>query len=1259
MEPLSIVGLASSIVQLADASFKIMKVLDTIKGGKDRRKLCDEITVLWMVLRNLETQFTPSNVAPDESWMRPVDTLAEPNGVFAQLQIALEEVYKKVTTSDSSRGKLKQTLRWPLDQSYVDRVVGRIERLKSSILLVTNQASIAVAREMRSNITATQGTGGWFFTSKPFTAWIHGNDRWLWCHGIPGVGKTFLASSTVTELQRMHMSDHALVLVLFCSYDTVDSQSVENLVASLLKQVVQSRKSVPHKLQEKFKEHSAAGTKPKLAEVLEILNGNRSVPLFWTSYIISKEDPRSWLRRGRSRAYQAVSAPLEYYVTDAAKTLPRSITTARTVMTLIIAKTADKTYHLTHIHSPRGIDLNRIIGGNHDLQDSILSQIIDNAKDMFLLARFHMDALADCLTIVDIEHALGSLPQGINDTYEQALERISKLSVNRRRAVMRLLQRVSYSKRPLTIAELEHAIAISRDAQELRKDHIISAKVLTSLSAGIVIVDENERVRLTHKTAEEYFISRRTLLFPDGDVEITESCLAYLQLLMFESGPCDNTSKMAFDTRLEDYPFYGYARLFWADHARNCDAQIISPQALLFLRKKSLLEASVQALWYVDTESDDSWDVAGDIDALHLASYFGLNHVVTQLLDEGVDPNVRDSLATTPLIYACARRHAEVIETLLKAGALAHLIDHRDSTALLGTVKHHRLQLTRRILQENDVAINALYKAFNNYTALMLATWNSDPETVRMLLERHEVDVNTAIPGSGTNCLLLAACDDETACVNELLKHPKIDVNHQDNSMYTATHYAALYGYVDTLSLILDAGANTELQDDQGGRALQRAIDYGYLDTVKLLLEHGADYTFRDMLGRNILHAAAINGQVLTLRYLLETCKNLDVDIQGSQGETALHDAARHGYIATVNVLLKFGARSDIRNKARFTPVRLAQEEGWTDVLEVLRKAREQESKPDPTPEMGSIRKADTFGRAPETSLATAVEFESLKALQTRITRATLQELNAATRGFDMNALHCACEASRLEVVELLLDAGAVVDPIDSFSRTPLILACQKGDIDIVKALVKHGADVNHQFGTSPPWEIAWARRWTRTALFLLAQPQVKVDSDSRLIFPALGWAAALGELKASQKLVEAGAPLHLKNADGFTPSQIARNWEQDEVESYLIKEETKRRMASKEALANEEPVERTVTIENSRDVMQPPPAQPPAKEKDMVSQPPELLDNINDAPLKHKLEAPDSRPRSNCRISACRFMFVRELLTDPGALWNVAGGAG
>jgi hypothetical protein len=195
MDPLSALGLVSGVVQLADASFKIIGLLDTIKeGGKDRRRLCDEITLLWMTLRNLETQFAPLSSERDGAWMKPIDSLAEPEGVFDQLSAALDDVWRKLTSSDTKRGKIMQTLRWPLDQTYVDRTVARIEHLKTSIIMVQGQASISLAQEVREqgsevkkaiddtkfkeiidwlspcnftqkqeSIAAAPGTGSWFF----------------------------------------------------------------------------------------------------------------------------------------------------------------------------------------------------------------------------------------------------------------------------------------------------------------------------------------------------------------------------------------------------------------------------------------------------------------------------------------------------------------------------------------------------------------------------------------------------------------------------------------------------------------------------------------------------------------------------------------------------------------------------------------------------------------------------------------------------------------------------------------------------------------------------------------------------------------------------------------------------------------------------------------------------------------------------------------------------------------------------------------
>jgi len=775
-----------------------------------------------------------------------------------------------------------------------------------------------------------------------------------------------------------------------------------------------------------------------------------------------------------------------------------------------------------------------------------------------------MDSLADCLTIKEVLHALEHLPKEINNTYDQAMTRIEKLSANRQRAIKKLLLWVSFAERPLKIAELEHATAISRGMAEIGKDYILSAKVLTSMSAGMVIIDESEYVRLTHETAEGYFKEKRKVLFPTSETEVTESCIAYLQLEVFNQGPCTGPDEAKeFEERWKLHPFLSYAALHWGNHAKRSDPDIVTPQAMMFLRNESHLAASVQALWYTDTQSADSWDVQGDVTALHIAAFFGLNNIVSTLLFEGTDANVRDSLGTTPLIYAASKGHVDVTDTLLHAGASASDVCGRGSTALHRASKQGHTEVVRRLLREKDVAVNALWTSWSHRSALMVACVGGHTEVIELLLTRPDIDINKETPTPrGWTALFFVGDMDFKEIVEMLLKHPKIDVNHQDRAGYTTLIYAASEGFVGVVEALLDGGADPEIEDDQGGRAIQRAIDGDEYAVVKLLLQRNVEYNFRDTFGRTLLHSAACNGRTGIIRLLLQTCQDLDINAQGNAGETALHDSVRLDYLETTKALLEFGARTDIPNNAGRTPVRSAKDAGQTHILEVLQKARENEVRP--------VHKVDTFKVDSEIPIWMAVQRDDLDSLRERIPRASIDELNQLSPDSNETSLHHACHKVGPEVVQMLLEAGAFVDPLDAFSRTPLVVACQWGDLETVKLLVSHGADLNSSiFRDQAPWEIALSDS-PSVALYLIAQG-ANLDPGSDWLHWALEWAAIRGNLEAARRLVEAGASVQLKNVDGLTPIQLAKNYNQNEVEQYLFEEATRQRSSSSLSLLQKE----------------------------------------------------------------------------------------
>ena len=66
-------------------------------------------------------------------------------------------------------------------------------------------------------------------------------------------------------------------------------------------------------------------------------------------------------------------------------------------------------------------------------------------------------------------------------------------------------------------------------------------------------------------------------------------------------------------------------------------------------------------------------------------------------------------------------------------------------------------------------------------------------------------------------------------------------------------------------------------------------------------------------------------------------------------------------------------------------------------------------------------------------------------------------DLNAKDGERGWTALHGAAQRGRADIVQLLLDAGAEVNPLDDSGCTPLDLARRKHRIDVMKLLRERG----------------------------------------------------------------------------------------------------------------------------------------------------------------------------------------------------------
>jgi len=124
----------------------------------------------------------------------------------------------------------------------------------------------------------------------------------------------------------------------------------------------------------------------------------------------------------------------------------------------------------------------------------------------------------------------------------------------------------------------------------------------------------------------------------------------------------------------------------------------------------------------------------------------------------------------------------------------------------------------------------------------------------------------------------------------------------------TPLMYAALYGDLASLRLVLDKGADANAHNQAGATALMWAVDD--LEKTRLLLERGADLNARSDNRRTpLMIAAGRAGNIAVVKLLLDKGAKVDARSTGLFGETnALEEAALAGDEAIMRLLIERGA---------------------------------------------------------------------------------------------------------------------------------------------------------------------------------------------------------------------------------------------------------------------------------------------------------------------------------------------------------------
>lgn len=171
--------------------------------------------------------------------------------------------------------------------------------------------------------------------------------------------------------------------------------------------------------------------------------------------------------------------------------------------------------------------------------------------------------------------------------------------------------------------------------------------------------------------------------------------------------------------------------------------------------------------------------------------------------------------------------------------------------------------------------------------------------------------------------------------LERLLKYPR-DPNVVNKIGLTPLHFAALSGALESIQLLLEAGAKLEARSTEMHwmAPLHLAAHNGHFDAVRVLVEAGA---VKDQLatifGCTPMYYAAQQGHLDIVQWFVEV--GACIGPFALSGITPFHGAAEGGHLDIMHFLLECRAKVDSKD-AQFSPLYMAAHSGHLHIVRFL-----------------------------------------------------------------------------------------------------------------------------------------------------------------------------------------------------------------------------------------------------------------------------------------------------------------------------------
>ncbi|KAL6820027.1 ankyrin repeat-containing domain protein [Trichoderma camerunense] len=824
----------------------------------------------------------------------------------------------------------------------------------------------------------------WLLDNKVFQDWLSGTGHHvMWLHGYPGMGKSVIARYLVEALEERNQPSlspvPSMLAFFFCSYRDKQAAKMENLISSLIHQLVSFDPGLGDAISRRFPivDRSVTENIKNLWKVLQdVINAIQKKTLYIVIDALDELEAASWatfLDQFLNILDQSTSK-VRVVITSRNESAIEKVLSSRSA-SLDLRNGSKNVSDISTYLFDKVYNYGRENSFGEEMCESIHSELFTRSDGMFLWAHLAWEYFIDGVALWTTKllrqrlENLQHLPPGIDTLYYRIL---SKVNIKMTEEVRQCFAWILVAARPLSIEEMSIALAL-RERPSCLADIDIRLNLRNFFKVvcpHLIKVDDKGLVSFVHQSFAEFL--RETNVKVDIERRVSNNfridydkaryssgldCLLYLALDDFNAEPeiwVEKHFTQRINTSLfNKYKFLNYS-LLWPIHLQTLDdddaawdhyaatlegndrhmrwAPFNPPWFFLWSEGlKGLLKRSVRHGLNINALSSDGKHI------IHAAiRRFGTNWLqdVSFLLDLGADINGKDDIGQTLLHRLIRTEEVEGIKKwIMRPGVNVNSQDGLGQTALHAAARTQQstAEIIDIIMTKQDVDVNI--PDCHGRTPLCLATHWGRKQATMSLLEAPGIDINTT-NSQGESPLLNTIIQGWTDVALLLLdKIDNIDDFH-DNVGRNVFHWAAFLNMPEVFrNAILKQEKALEAADSRGWTPLHTAADEGDVTVVQLLLDQQVSATSANNFGETALHLAASRGHLGVVKLLISYMPSFAVNTKDFNGWTLLHRALASGRDDMIRFLLKENVDVTRRDKDGRLAISFAAAFAPTDIL--------------------------------------------------------------------------------------------------------------------------------------------------------------------------------------------------------------------------------------------------------------------------------------------------------------------------------------